>query len=121
MKNITISYEKKTIEITKAFAKKASEYGTISYNELSKVRREFPSFDIVVVTPKTSNANTFKGMDYKFMEEYISKQANADERMEKFNKLREMDLSYGEMKQWFIEEFPVFANCKTRAQWILAA
>ena len=120
MKNITISYEKKTIEITKAFAKKASEYGTIAYNELSKVRREFPSFDIVVVTPKTSNANTLKGMDCDFMEEYIQKQANADELMESFKKLR-AKLSYAEIKQWFIEQFPVFANCKTRAQWILAA
>ena len=119
MKNITISYEKKTIEITKAFAKKAGEYGTVAYHELSKVRNEFPSFDIVIKAPKVSN--TFKGMDFDFMVEYISKQANAEEIMEGFNKLRENELSYGEIKQWFIKKFPVFKDCKTRADWILAA
>ena len=119
MKNITVDYAKQTIEITKSFEKKAREYGSDAYQTLRNVSKDFPNFKLIVKTPKSSN--TFKGMDYKFMEEYISKQANADERMEKFNKLRAMDLSYGEMKQWFIEEFPVFENCKTRAQWILAA
>lgn len=119
MKNITIDYAKKTIEITKAFAKKASEYGSAAYYELSKVRSEFPSFSITTKAPKVSN--TFKGMDYDFMVEYISKQANSDELMESFKKLRENELSYGEIKQWFIGKFPVFKECKTRAQWILAA
>ena len=119
MKNICIDYAKKTIEITKSFEKKASEYGSVAYHQLNEVRNEFPRFKIVVKTPKPSNG--LKGMDYEFMLEYISKQANAEELTEKFNKLRTMELTYGEMKQWFIEQFPVFANCKTRAQWILAA
>ena len=119
MKNITINYASKSIEITKSFYKKASEYGSAAYIELSEVRKTFPGFAIVEKAPKVSN--TFKGMDYDFMVQYISKKENADEIMEKFNKLREMELTYGEIKQWFIGEFPVFANCTTRAQWILAA
>ena len=119
MKNIVINYTKKTIEITKSFEKKAREYGSDAYVALRNARNEFPKFELVVKAPKGSNG--FKGMDYDFMEEYIKKQANADERIEKFNKLRAKELSYGEMKQWFIGEFPVFANCKTRAEWILAA
>ena len=119
MKNITIDYAKKTIEITKSFEKKAREYGSDAYKALRDVRNEFEGYELVVKAPKSSN--TFKGMDYAFMEEYISKQENADELMEKFNKLRAMKLTYPEIKQWFIEEFSVFANCTTRAQWILAA
>lgn len=119
MKNITINYTKKTIEITKSFEKKAREYGSVAYHELSRVRNEFPTFDIAIKAPKVSN--TFKGMDYNFMVEYISKQENADEIMADFNRLRENELSYGEIKQWFVGKFPVFATCTTRAQWILAA
>lgn len=119
MKNITINYTKKTIEITKSFEKKAREYGSDAYVALRNARNEFPKFELVVKAPKGSNG--FKGMDYDFMEEYIKKQANADELMESFNKLREMKLNYAEIKQWFIGEFPVFENCTTRAQWVLAA
>lgn len=119
MKNITIDYAKKTIEITKSFEKKAREYGSDAYKALRDVRNEFEGYELVVKAPKSSNA--FKGMDYAFMEEYISKQENADELMEGFNKLRENELSYGEIKQWFIKKFPVFKDCKTRADWILAA
>ena len=119
MKNITINYTKKTIEITKSFEKKAREYGSDAYQTLRNVKNEFPKFELVVKAPKSSN--TFKGMDYDFMVEYISKQENADELMASFNKLREKELKYAEIKQWFIETFPVFANCTTRAQWVLAA
>ena len=118
MKNITISYEKKIIEITKSFEKKAREYGSDAYKTLRNVRNEFKDFEIIVKAPKTSN--TFKGMNFDFMAEYISKQINAEELMEDFNKLRKT-LNYGEMKQWFIGKFPVFKDCKTRADWILAA
>jgi hypothetical protein len=41
--------------------------------------------------------------------------------MEALERLIESKLTYGEIKQWFIGQFPVFANCTTRAQWILAA
>jgi hypothetical protein len=119
MKNITINYTKKTIEITKSFEKKAREYGSDAYQTLRNLKNEFPKFELVVKAPKSSN--TFKGMDYDFMEEYIKKQANADELMESFKKLRENEFSYGEIKQWFIGKFPVFKECKTRAEWFLAA
>lgn len=119
MTNITINYKKNTIEITKSFEKKASAYGSAEYRELIDAKKEFPNFRIVVKTTKSSNS--FKGMDYDFMKEYISKQENAEKIIEELNKLIDMKLSYGEIKQWFIETYPAFAECKTRAQWVLAA
>ena len=119
MKNITIDYAKKTIEITAAFEKKARAFGSIAYNELRDARMEFPKFKLVVKASKGSTAS--KGMDYDFMEEYISKQENAEELAAAFKRLRGEKLSYGEIKQWFLAQFPVFKNCKTRADWILAA
>ena len=42
MTNITINYKKNTIEITKAFEKKASAYGSAEYRELIDAKKEFP-------------------------------------------------------------------------------
>ena len=119
MTNITINYKKNTIEISKSFAKSASAYGTQDYYALVEAKKEFPNFRLVVKTSKSNN--TFKGMDFNFMREYISKHDNADEMMESFTKLCDSKLSYGEIKAWFIAHYPVFHDCKTRADWILAA
>ena len=70
MKNIRLDYAKETIEITKAFEKKASVYGSLAYNELATVRRDFPTFKLKISESKGSNG--FKGMDYDFMRNYIS-------------------------------------------------
>ena len=48
MKNITIDYAKKTIEITKSFEKQAREYGSDAYKALRDVRKEFEGFELVV-------------------------------------------------------------------------
>ena len=119
MTNITINYKKNTLEITKSFEKKASAYGSREYNELAEARRAFPDFKITVKAAKTKS--TFKGMDYDFMKEYIEKHDEDNKNMDAFNKLLANDLSYGEIKQWFIETYTVFKDCETRAQWILAA
>ena len=119
MTNITINYKKNTIEITKAFEKKASAYGSEAYIELSEARKEFPNYRLVVKTSKSNN--TFAGMDYDFMVEYIEKHENAEQRKAEFDKLRASGLTYGEIKQWFVETYPIFKNCETRVQWILAA
>ena len=119
MSNITINYKNSTIEITKSFEKQASVYGSQAYNELREARAEFPTYRLVIKANKSSSA--FKGMDYDFMIAYIEKHENAEQRKAEFDKLRASGLTYGEIKQWFIDTYPVFEKCKTRAQWVLAA
>ena len=118
MKNIRLDYAKETIEITKAFEKKASVYGSQAYNELATVRRDFPTFKLKISESKGSNG--FKGMDYDFMRNYISLHDNSEINSQRFETLIQNKLTYGEIKQWFVSTFPVFTNCTTRAQWILA-
>ncbi len=119
MSNININYKNSTIEIFKTFEKQAQIFGSDAYIELSNARKEFPHYRLVIKSNKSNS--TFKGMDFKFMLEYISKHDNATQRQEEFEKLRKSDLSYGEIKQWFVSVYPVFKECKTRAQWILVA
>ena len=103
----------------KSFAKKASAYGTEAYLELANAKKEFPNYRLVIKTTKSKNI--FKGMDENFMENYISNHDDKNEIIAEFNKLRESNLPLGELKQWFFEVYPTFKNCKTRAEWIIAA
>ncbi len=119
MSNITINYKKSTIEITKSFEKKASVYGSDAYIELCDARKEFPTYRLVIKANKSNNS--FKGMDYDFMIEYINKHDHADDHLEEFNKLRENNLTYGEIKDWFVTTYPIFKEFKKRSQWVLAA
>ena len=119
MTNISINFKKNTIEISKSFEKKASIYGTDEYKALCDARREFPNFRLVIKAPKSKNI--FKDMDVKFMETYISNHDEKNTIIAEFNKLKESNLPLGELKQWFFETYPTFKNCKTRADWILAA
>lgn len=117
MSRITINYKKSTIEITKSFEKQASVFGSEAYNELCDARKEFPNYRLVVKSSKSNS--TFKGMDYDFMLEYISKHDDAEKHKEELKKLCDSKLTYGEIKQWFVSVYPVFKECETRAQWIL--
>ena len=45
MKNIIANFERQTLTITKAFAKKASVYGTPAYKELAEAKRDNDSID----------------------------------------------------------------------------
>jgi hypothetical protein len=120
MSNITINYKKSTIEITKSFEKQASVYGSQAYNELREARAEFPTYRLVIKANKSSSA--FKGMDYDFMLAYIKTHENEENTREtEFGKLRASGLTYGEVKQWFVSTYPAFKDCKTKAQWVLAA
>jgi hypothetical protein len=55
------------------------------------------------------------------MRKYISTHDEHAELLTAFEKLVKGNLSYPEVKAWFIEQYPVFKDCKTKADWILAA
>lgn len=120
MTNININHKNATIELNKATAKATSVFGSQAYNDLVAARNDFPSYRVVVKTTKKTS-DGFKGMNFDFMKEYISKHKNADARLAEFQKLCDAKLSYGEIKQWFLKEYPIFQKCQTRADWILAA
>ena len=67
MKSININYRKNTIEITAAFAKKASRYGSKEYEDMVNIRSNFPTFTISVVNTTSKRKGTFKGLSYECM------------------------------------------------------
>lgn len=113
--NITINERNHTLEITKKFATAASRFGSDEYRELKEARTEFPTFKVVVKTTKSKNS--FNGLTYAFMENYIK--SHDDEKQTKyaeFMKQREIGKSvasakaYNEIKKWFLEKYPEIAE-----------
>ena len=128
--SIRVNRKTRSIEITKAFDKAASRFNTREYEALQQVRKDYPTFTIVVKTVR-AKADRFKGLTYDFMEKYIASHDNADERMAEFNDLRATSdeaqllgaeaLSYGEIKKWFFKNYPEIEAFQKRREDALAA
>ena len=117
-----INEKKMAIEMTKKFAAAARKFGTKQYRDLQEARRDYPNFKMVTVTRKaTGNQDTYEGLTYKFMEDYIQKHDDAEQSiMAEYLTLRGQSeaakenllepYSYNEMKTWFLKTFPAIAE-----------
>ena len=130
MTEIRINEAKRVIEVTKGFYKEASKFGTEEYKMLKEARNDFPSFK-VVTRSAGKNKDGFKGLTFEYMEKYIKdhreikvKNEETEEEMtrdllvEFYDKCgkdengKKVDFSktesYGKIKKWFLEVYPVF-------------
>ena len=64
MANITMNFKKNAIEITKAFEKKASIYGSAEYRELIDAKKEFPNFSFHLALDRPDPAADAAGVKY---------------------------------------------------------
>ena len=107
-----VNFDNKTIEMTKSEAKQAGVYGSDAYKKLVDMQRDFPQFKIVMIKRKQNRGDAMKGLTFDYMESYIKNHGN-DEQMENFETLRNSSdvigavaVSYGEVKKWFLGQFP---------------
>ena len=119
MTTIKINEANRTIEVTKAFANKASKFGSDEYKMLKEARNDFPTFRVVTKSAG-KRKGTFKGLTITYMKDYIEKHDTENkENMKDFcilcgrNENWEIvDLArmvtYGEIKAWFLKKYPVF-------------
>lgn len=112
--NIRINDKNNTIEITKKFASAAKRFGTDEYNDLQVVRKDYPNYRVEIKT-SSKKADCFKGLTFGYMEMFI--RTHNDELLKDFFLLCGKDengeekemaptASYGEIKQWFLTQFP---------------
>ena len=105
----------KKIEMTKTEAKSAGKPNTDAYNMLLELMKNFPGYEIEIVKPASKKTDRFKGLDYNYMMDYIK--SHNKELLKDFYTLRGLDengkkvgmaaaASYGEIKMWFLEQFP---------------
>ena len=105
----------KKIEMTKTEAKTAGKPNTDAYNTLLELMKNFPGYEIEIVKSVSKKTDRFKGLDYNYMMDYIK--SHNKELLKEFYTLRGLDdngkkvgmaaaASYGEIKMWFLEQFP---------------
>ena len=113
----------KKIEMTKTEAAKAGKIDTEKYEELCTLMNRFPTFEIEIVKTSTKSVDHLKGLTYEYMENYIK--SHNEELLVEFYELcgkdengKKLDfgikLSYGEVRMWFLEQFPEIENFEAR-------
>lgn len=117
MKNtLKINHENKTIVMDRTFAKFAENTRSDEYAHLQQVRRDYPDYAVTTRTIKrNSEKETYKGLTYEYMEEYILRHESEEKQLEvikEFHELRTISkchkqgLRYPTIKKWFLEKYP---------------
>lgn len=127
-----INNKKMAIEMTKKFAAAARKFGTQEYKNLQEVRKDYPTYKVVIVTRKTTvKKDNFKGLTYEYMEKYISSHDENGKIMAEYQDLRGLSerakealaepCSYLEMRAWFLNTYPAIAKFHEDREKLLAA
>lgn len=111
-KNIfTINFTEQTISGSKSALKKASNPASAEYKELTAKMALHPTFK-VVEKEANPNKNTYKDMDFKFMQNYINAQPNAKELMAEYETIQKRSKiqksPYQYVLSWFEGKFEGF-------------
>lgn len=125
---MTINFTNNTIEMTKTESTAASKFGSKAYKQLQEARKDYPTYTVVIKAVSSKREN-LKGLTYDYMEKYIAKHDDENHSaMEKYNMLRGNtedvladSLTYGEIKKWFLNQFPEIAEFHKKREAIMAA
>ena len=105
-------FNKKIIGTKASFNKAAKGYGP-EYEELAAKMAAHPDFTLEVKEQKnksTKAKKTYEGLDFKFMEDFISTLADSKAMMAKYNAVKKMAKDcdtkvYPLTKKWFLDTF----------------
>ena len=117
MKNtLKIDFSRKTIVMDRTFAMRVKDTRSDEYIHLQAVRKDYPDYRVVTRTIKRNpNKETYKGLTYAYMEEYILQHGTKEEVAEALAEYRELRLiskchgkgfRYPTIKKWFLEKYP---------------
>ena len=112
MKNdLRIDFTKNEIIMGRQFEKCASIAGSEEYRRLQAVRLDYPTFAVVRRSiKKAPTKETYAGLTFAYMENYIASHANAEQIRKVYDELRLIGAchksSYPTIKKWFLETYP---------------
>ena len=111
-----INMFEREIVLTKKEMTAASRYGSDAYKELQNARRDYPGYEVVIVTRTVkTERETYKGLTYEYMEKYIKTHDEEGTIWREYmifrgKPLDEKDLipvpyTYREMRKWFLDKY----------------
>lgn len=113
MNGYTFDALNNTLTISASFAKKASKVGSLEYNIILKLRKDFPDLTIQQEAKKEGK----KGLTFGQMEEFIALHRNAEELKSLFEKVKKLSrvqpMPYKYVKTWFEDRFPYYSDQPT--------
>ena len=125
-----ILFAREVIELSAKEAREAENYGSPAYLALMDAKRQFPTFSVGTKT-KSKNAGAFKGMNHEFMKKHIEAHPKEGrDLMAEFKALCGLDdngekkdfaavASFGELRMWFLNEYPEFTESRSQIDKIL--
>ena len=105
---VTFNHAAKEIIITKAFEKAANKVGSTEYNELVKIRKDFPEYTIRrKEIEKNTSKQSHKGLTVKEMKRFIS--TRDEKEVALFERVCEIAENkqgkYAVIKKWFLNNY----------------
>lgn len=106
-----INHAKKTITLTKKYAKLANTPGTNEFRELADIYKVYSNYTIVMrtATPK-EDKRKHTGLTIERMEYHIKIIAKDDVALAQFEEVQKyykgMSGYYGKVRSWFLEKYP---------------
>ena len=87
---LIIKYADGIIEMSREFAKYAAQVGSEEYNLLQQTRRDYPTFRVVrKQIAKKKDKESYKGLTYEYMENYIKLHDDQEETiMKEYKEMR---------------------------------
>lgn len=116
MKNVLkVDCASNNLVMDRTFAKAARIVGSKEYIMLQDARRDYPNFTVVRREIKRNAAKEcYRGLTYKYMEEYIASHENAEALRKKYDELRLLaechSIRYPTIKKWFLNTYPEVAR-----------
>ena len=110
-----------TIELTKTEMKAAEKFGSEMYMNLREARQDNPNYRVKLVAP-SKKVDRHKGLTADAMKKFIEKHDDENKTvLKEFYQLRGLTsegkedefgcaVTYGELKQWFFEQYPQFVK-----------
>lgn len=115
-----IDHPNKRIVMDRAFAKNSLIVGSPEYNQLQACRKDYPDYTVVRrEIRRNPNQERYKGLTYRYMEDYIMTHESRDTVKAVLDEFNEMLLiskghsrafRYPTIKSWFLDRYPEFAE-----------
>jgi hypothetical protein len=121
MKNtLKIDHTHGLLIMDRTFAKNAENTRSEEYAHLQAVRKDYPDYTVTLKTiKKNPNKESYKGLTYDYMEDYILAHGSEEEILENFAEYKELRLiakchsrsmRYPTIKRWFLEKYPAIED-----------
>ena len=108
LNRINFNHATKEIIITKAFETESNDVGSAAYDELVRIRKDFPDYTIRrKEIAKKENKKSFKGLTLDEMRRFLSTVGEADVKL--FERVCEIaegkQGKYAVIKKWFLNNY----------------